>query len=82
MPAEMRTCPDAPPEVMPERRPGPPNRYVVLDRAWAERLGVHRQGGTYRIRRSELVERLAELQRGHRARGWGDGVPPLMTSVR
>jgi hypothetical protein len=57
------TCPDAPPAVMPQRRPGPPNRLIVLDRAWAERLGVARRDGTYTIRRSELMERLAALQR-------------------
>lgn len=57
------TCPDAPPAVMPQRRPGPPNRLIVLDRAWAERLGVERRGGRYAIRRSELTERLADLQR-------------------
>jgi hypothetical protein len=43
------------------RRPGPPNGWVLLDRAWAERLGVHRTAGRYRIRRTELVERLMEL---------------------
>ncbi|MGH2690492.1 MAG: hypothetical protein ACRDKW_17045 [Actinomycetota bacterium] len=57
------TCPDAPPDVMPQRRPGPPNRLIVLDRAWAERLGVERREGRYTIRRSELMERLAGLQR-------------------
>ena len=56
------TCPDAPPAVMPQRRPGPPNRLIVLDRAWAERLGVERRDGRYTIRRSELMERLTRLQ--------------------
>ena len=57
------TCPEAPPLVMPARRPSPPNGFVILDRAWAERLGVRRVGGVYRIRRRALVERLAALQR-------------------
>jgi hypothetical protein len=55
--------PEAVPLVMPVRRPTPPNGFVVLDRAWAERLGVQRVGGVYRIRRRDLVERLAAQQR-------------------
>jgi hypothetical protein len=59
---------------MPARRPTPPNGFVVLDRAWAERLGVQRVGGVYRIRRRALVERLAALQReqtdGSRSPDW------------
>lgn len=35
--------------------------YVLLDRAWAERLGVRRSGGVYRIGRRELADRLAGL---------------------
>jgi hypothetical protein len=37
--------------------------YVVLDGTWARRLGVRRSGGTYRIARRELMERLKQLQR-------------------
>lgn len=37
------------------------NNYVVLDRTWAERLGVHRTGGVYRIGRRDLADRLARL---------------------
>jgi hypothetical protein len=37
--------------------------YVVLDRAWARRLGVRRSSaGIYRIARWELMERLKQLQ--------------------
>lgn len=36
--------------------------YVVLDSTWARRLGVRRSGGTYRITRRELMERLRQLQ--------------------
>jgi MEDS: MEthanogen/methylotroph, DcmR Sensory domain len=35
--------------------------YVVLDRTWAERLGVQRTGGKCRIGRRDLAERLARL---------------------
>ena len=45
----------------PKRRPRTPNGYVLLDRAWAERLGVRRSGGLYRIGRRELADRLAAL---------------------
>lgn len=55
--------PEAPPFVMPARRSARPNGLIVLDQAWARRLGVQRVGGVYRIRRRELVERLAQLQR-------------------
>jgi hypothetical protein len=43
------------------RRPRRPNGYVLLDSAWAERLGVQRTGGEYRIGRRNLTERLAQL---------------------
>ncbi|MBV8993614.1 MAG: MEDS domain-containing protein [Pseudonocardiales bacterium] len=45
----------------PKRRPRRPDGYVLLDRAWAERLGVPRSGGLYRIGRRELADRLAGL---------------------
>jgi hypothetical protein len=45
----------------PKRRPRKPNGFVLLDRAWADRLGVRRSGGLYRIGRRELADRLAGL---------------------
>ncbi|HEU4867814.1 MAG TPA: hypothetical protein VFV09_08810 [Actinomycetota bacterium] len=36
--------------------------WVVVDRAWARRLGVQRTNGAYRINRRELVARLAEAE--------------------
>ena len=45
----------------PKRRSRRPNGHVLLDRAWAERLGVRRSGGLYRIGRRELADRLAAL---------------------
>lgn len=45
----------------PKRRSRRSNGYVLLDRAWAERLGVRRSGGLYRIGRRELADRLAAL---------------------
>ena len=38
------------------------NGWVILDKAWAARLGVQRTNGVYRIRQGELVQRLAALQ--------------------
>ncbi|HEX8758675.1 MAG TPA: MEDS domain-containing protein [Pseudonocardiaceae bacterium] len=43
------------------RRPRRPNGYVLLDSVWAERLGVKRTGGLYRIARRDLADRLARL---------------------
>jgi hypothetical protein len=34
--------------------------WVVIDRAWARRLGVQRTAGVYRINRHSLVTRLAD----------------------
>jgi hypothetical protein len=51
------------------RRAGRPNRWVILDRAWAERLGVQRDGGVYRLRSSELQRRLAALAPGRTCGG-------------
>ncbi len=42
--------------------PGVPNHWIVLDGAWARRLGVRREGGVYRIRSQELARRLAVLR--------------------
>jgi hypothetical protein len=35
---------------------------VILDQAWASRLGVQRVGGVYRITHRELQQRLAQVQ--------------------
>lgn len=43
------------------RRPHKSNSYVLLDSAWAERLGVQRTSGQYRIGRRDLADRLARL---------------------
>jgi hypothetical protein len=43
------------------RRTRRPNGYVLLDSIWAERLGVQRTGGLYRIGRRDLADRLATL---------------------
>jgi hypothetical protein len=58
VPFEVPEAPSPTPGAAP-RRACRPNRWVILDRAWAERLGVQRQGGVYRIRSRELQERLA-----------------------
>jgi hypothetical protein len=58
-----RLQPDA---QMPERQgrclAGRRNGWVILDKAWAARLGVQRTNGVYRIRQGELVQRLAAVQ--------------------
>jgi hypothetical protein len=38
------------------------NGWVILDKAWAARLGVQRTNGVYRIRQGELVQRLGAVQ--------------------
>jgi hypothetical protein len=35
---------------------------VILDKAWADLLGVQREHGLYRISRRELMARLAKLR--------------------
>jgi MEDS: MEthanogen/methylotroph, DcmR Sensory domain len=60
----------------PKRRSRKPNGYVLLDRAWAERLGVRRSGGLYRIGRRELADRLAALS------GAQPQVDQLQTGIR
>lgn len=37
------------------------NSMVTLDKAWAAQLGVPRDRGAYRIRRSVLIQRLADM---------------------
>lgn len=37
-----------------------PNHWIYLDRWWAQRLGVTRTAGVYRIRSRELARRLSE----------------------
>lgn len=36
-----------------------PDHWVLLDRSWAQRLGVRRTAGVYRIRSRELARRLS-----------------------
>lgn len=55
--------------------PGPsrhtsPNRWVLVDRAWAQHLGIHRTAGKYWIRSHELTRMLAptETHAGRRLR--------------
>jgi hypothetical protein len=40
------------------------DRWVYLDRWWAQRLGVKRTAGIYRIRRRELARRLSRERLG------------------
>lgn len=44
---------------LPSNAPGR-TPWVVVDRAWAKRLGLQRTAGSYRINRRELVARLVE----------------------
>lgn len=59
-------CPDS---VWP--RSGAPNGWVILDRAWARRLGVPRTAGGYRIRSHRLAMMLAPPDAP------SDGAPPV-----
>lgn len=55
-----------------ERRAGwarRPDHWVYLDRWWAQRLGVTRTAGMYRIRSRELVRRLSQERLGVDASG-------------
>jgi hypothetical protein len=38
------------------------NRWVTLDSTWANRLGVRRTAGIYRIRSRDLISRLSQHQ--------------------
>jgi hypothetical protein len=71
--------------------PSRPNRWIVLDRSWAQRLGVERAAGVYRIRRRDLEERLGSLRpecpvitpaRWTRERDGGPGIVPGDASLR
>ena len=46
-----------------------PNHWVYLDRWWAQRLGVRRTAGIYRIRSRELARRLSQERLGVDASG-------------
>lgn len=46
-----------------------PNHWIYLDRWWAQRLGVIRTAGVYRIRSRELARRLFEEKLGVDASG-------------
>lgn len=37
-----------------------PDHWIYLDRSWAQRLGVLRTAGTYRVRSRDLARRLAQ----------------------
>ena len=45
------------------------DHWVLLDRSWAQRLGVKRSAGVYRIRSRELFRRLAQEPVGMNASG-------------
>jgi hypothetical protein len=36
-----------------------PDHWIILDRSWAQRLGVRRTAGMYRIRSRDLARRLS-----------------------
>ena len=36
-----------------------PDHWILLDRSWAQRLGVRRTAGMYRIRSRDLARRLS-----------------------
>lgn len=36
------------------------NHWILLDRSWAQRLGVRRTAGMYRIRSRDLARRLSQ----------------------
>ena len=36
-----------------------PDHWILLDRSWAQRLGVRRTAGVYRIRSRDLARRLS-----------------------
>lgn len=54
--------PGDPPVVAEHRRSARSYGSVILDQAWASRLGVQRVGGVYRITQRELQQRLAQMQ--------------------
>jgi hypothetical protein len=60
-----------------------PDHWVYLDRWWAQRLGVRRTAGMYRIRSRELVRRLARERLGVDASGtvFAYGARPAATSA-
>lgn len=50
------------PPVPIRRRSRGRNHWIVLDSAWAARLGVRKEGGAYRIRSRELLSILTSAQ--------------------
>ena len=52
------------PEELSKSRVARPDHWVYLDRWWAQRLGVRRTAGIYRIRGRELVHRLSRERLG------------------
>ncbi|MDT7594805.1 MAG: hypothetical protein QOJ06_351 [Pseudonocardiales bacterium] len=59
-----------------------PDHWVYLDRWWAQRLGVTRTAGVYRIRSRELARRLSQERLGVDASGtvFAYGTRPAATS--
>ena len=61
-------------------RPAATGGFVILDKAWAERLGVQRVSGVHRISRRELALRLAALRQAWLEQPvWLDGRPDGLT---
>lgn len=57
------------PEELSKSRVPRPDHWVYLDRWWAQRLGVRRTAGMYRIRSRELIRRLSREGLGVDASG-------------
>jgi hypothetical protein len=59
------------------------DHWVYLDRWWAQRLGVKRTAGVYRIRSRELARRLSQESLGVDASGtvFAYGRTPTTTSI-
>jgi hypothetical protein len=51
------------------------DHWIVLDAAWAQRLGVRRSAGVYRIRFRELMLKLSQP-----AQHWASGVPSVTSA--
>lgn len=60
-----------------------PDHWVYLDRWWAQRLGVTKTAGVYRIRSRELARRLSQERLGVDASGtvFAYGTSPAATSA-
>lgn len=49
---------------------GKRNGWVILDRSWAQALGVQRDRGIYRIRHRLLLEKLERMEAVYPPPGW------------